>query len=98
VCSSDLAAALVVCAFTILRPGLLHPANVAWMKFGLLLSKFVNPIVTGLLFYLVITPMGLLMRAFGKRPLRLGFDPGVETYWIERQPSGPKPETMSQQF
>jgi hypothetical protein len=93
-----LAAALVVCAFTILRPGLLHPANVAWMKFGLLLSKFVNPIVTGLLFYLVITPMGLLMRAFGKRPLRLGFDPGVETYWIERQPSGPKPETMSQQF
>jgi hypothetical protein len=68
------------------------------MKFGLLLGRFMNPIVTGLLFFLVITPMGVLMRIFGKRPLPLHFDPAAASYWIERRPPGPKPETMSQQF
>jgi hypothetical protein len=90
--------ALALAVVTLARPGVLHPANVLWMKFGLLLSKFVNPIVTGLLYYLVVTPTGLLMRAMGKRPLPLGFDSGAGSYWIERRPPGPKPETMSQQF
>jgi hypothetical protein len=93
-----LAVALAIAAVTLARPRLLHPANVVWMKFGLLLSKFVNPIVTGLLFYLVITPIGLLMRMFGKRPLPLQFESAASSYWIERRPPGPKPETMSQQF
>ncbi len=93
-----LGAALVVAAITLARPSLLHPANVVWMKFGLLLGKFVNPIVTALLFYVVVTPMGVLMRIFGKRPLPLEFDRSAESYWIERRPPGPKPETMSQQF
>jgi hypothetical protein len=80
------------------RPGLLHPANVVWMRFGLLLSKVMNPVVTGLVFYAVVTPIGLLMRLFGKDPLRLRREPRAATYWIERQPPGPKPETMSHQF
>ena len=93
-----LAIAVVIAVITLARPSVLHPANVAWMKFGLLLSRFVNPIVTGLLFFLVITPMALLMRMFGKRPLSLKFEREAATYWIERRPPGPKPETMSQQF
>ena len=58
----------------------------------------VNPLVMGLLFYLTVTPTGLLMRLFGKDPLRLRFDPEAKSYWIERQPPGPAPETMRHQF
>lgn len=80
------------------RPGLLRPLNRLWFRFGLLLNKVVNPLVMGLLFYFTVTPIGLLMRALGKDPLRLRFDRGAPSYWIERQPPGPEPETMRRQF
>jgi hypothetical protein len=93
-----LAIAALVLVFTLVRPSLLRPANRAWMKFGLLLSRITNPIVTALLFYLVFTPIGLLMRMLGKDLLRLRPEPQAASYWIERRPPGPKPETMAQQF
>ena len=80
------------------RPALLRPFNRAWFHFGLLLSRVVNPLVMGLLFFVTVTPIGLIMRALGKDPLRLRFDRGAPSYWIERQPPGPEPETMRQQF
>ena len=52
----------------------------------------------GLLFFATVTPMGLAMRALGKDPLRLRFEPELKSYWIERQPPGPAPETMKNQF
>ena len=52
----------------------------------------------GFLFYATVTPIGLIMRTLGKRPLRLKFDPEAESYWIERKPPGPEPETMIRQF
>ena len=81
-----------------LRPSLLHIANLLWFRLGLLLNKLISPIVTGLLFLLVFTPMGLLLRLLGKDPLRLRFDRGTASYWIERQPPGPEPESMANQF
>lgn len=83
---------------TLLRPALLHPANRLWTRFGLLLGKLTNPIVTGLLFFLVVTPIGLLLRLAGKDLLRLRRDPDASSYWIERRPPGPPPESMPQQF
>ncbi len=83
---------------TIVRPALLHPANVVWMRFGLLLSRIVNPIVMAVLFYGVITPVGWLKRKFGEDSMHLERDPNAASYWIERRPPGPTPETMSQQF
>jgi hypothetical protein len=50
------------------------------------------------MFYGVITPMGVLMRAFGKDPLRLRRSGSAQSYWIKRDPPGPKPESMSNQF
>jgi len=50
------------------------------------------------LFFLVVTPIGLLMRALGKDPLRLRFDHASGTYWIERRPPGPTPDSMRDQF
>jgi hypothetical protein len=76
----------------------LEPLNKIWMRFGLLLHKIVTPIVLGLLFYSTVLPVGLLMRAFGKDPLRLRSDRSSSSYWILREPPGPSPASMKQQF
>ena len=80
------------------RPALLHPANLLWTRLAVLLNKIANPVVTGLMFYLVFTPVGTLMRLSGKDSLRLKFESNTKSYWIERRPPGPPPETMAQQF
>lgn len=82
----------------LIAPAVLAPLNKAWTKLGLLLFKVVNPIVLGLIFVLTVVPIGLLLRAFGKDPLRLKLDPGAESYWIPRDPPGPEPASMPQQF
>lgn len=88
----------VLLLFGLMAPSLLSPLNKAWTKLGLLLFTIVNPIVLGLIFLVTIVPIGLLLRAFGKDPLRLKFEPDAKTYWIERDPPGPAPESMPQQF
>jgi hypothetical protein len=85
-------------AVALLYPAALHPLNRAWLKFGLLLHKVVNPIVMGLLFYGTVLPTGLIMRAMGKDLLRLKRQPDADSYWIVRRPPGPAPETMNEQF
>ena len=69
-----------------------------WTWLARALNKIVNPVVTAALFYLVFTPVGVLMRLTDADPLRLRFDKGAKTYWIEKQPPGPPPETMARQF
>lgn len=93
-----LAVAGVFFAAALAGPSLLAPLNRLWTRFGLLLSKVTTPIVMGVLFYLVVTPTGLLMRLFGKDPLRLSRDRVAGSYWIHREPPGPSPETMTNQF
>lgn len=94
----SLGLALLFLAVAQVRPALLGPLNVVWTGFGLLLNRVVSPLVLGFLFYLTVTPIGLLMRMTGKDPLRLEFDPQAKSYWIERRPPGPAPETMTRQF
>jgi len=89
-------AAFLVVAW--LRPAVLAPLNRAWTRFGLLLHRIVSPIVLGVMFFVVITPMGLVMRALGKDPLRLRYDREARTYWIDRRPPGPAPDTLNNQF
>jgi len=91
----------ISCGFllvTLIRPEMLHRLNRAWMQLGYLLGRVVNPIVTGVLFFLLVSPVGLLLRLFGKDSLRLRWDPAMSSYWIERHPPGPAPSTMSNQF
>jgi len=85
-------------AVTILRPALLARPNKLWLRFGLLLGRVVSPVVMGILFFAVFTPFGLVMRALGHDPLRLKRDPRASTYWVERAPPGPPPESMRNQF
>lgn len=82
----------------LVSPAVLKPLNRLWFLIGLALHKVVNPLILGLLFYVVLTPMALVMRLAGKDPLRLKFDRGATSYWIERQPAGPAPESMRHQF
>lgn len=85
-------------AVAALRPSLLAPLNRAWTWLGLLLHRLMNPIVMGVIFYGVVTPIGLLLRLSGKDLLCRRFDRGASTYWIERRPPGPEPRTMRRQF
>lgn len=93
-----LAVAVAFLAVTLVRPGLLRPLNRLWFRFGLLLSMIVSPVVMGLIFVTTVIPTGLLLRLAGKDPLRLRRDPEAESYWIERRPPGPEPDTLRKQF
>lgn len=90
--------AVVFVVIAILKPALLAGLNRQWLKFGLLLGKVVSPVALGILFYCVVAPIGGLMRLTGKDPLRLKLDSGAKSYWIPRQPPGPPPDSMTNQF
>ncbi len=94
----SLGVAAAFLALGLIVPKALRPLNIAWFKFGLLLHKIVNPLVMALLFFTAVTPVALIMRALGKDPLHRQFDKSAKTYWIERDPPGPAPETMKNQF
>jgi hypothetical protein len=89
-------AVFLACAFLWTAP--LRPLNAVWHRLGLILFAVVSPIVMGVVFYTTVAPIGLLMRRFGKDPLRLKFDPGARSYWIERDPPGPAGAQMKNQF
>jgi Saxitoxin biosynthesis operon protein SxtJ len=92
---------IVACVFGLAAayvPWTLRPLNVLWTRFGELLHQLVSPVVMGVVFFLVVTPVALIMRTLGTDPLRLKRDADAETYWIERQPSGPDPRTMARQY
>jgi hypothetical protein len=93
-----LGAAVVMLAFALAWPVALAPLNRLWLRLGLVLYKVVNPVVMGLVFFTTVVPIGLLMRALGKDPLRLRRQPTADSYWIAREPPGPEPDTMKNQF
>jgi hypothetical protein len=94
--SVGVAAAFAVAAVAV--PRVLAVPNRLWMKFGLLLGKIVSPIALGILFYLVFMPIGVLMRVLGKDPLKLKRDDAATSYWVNREPPGPPPTSMTNQF
>jgi len=79
------------------KPELLLPINKLWMRFGLLLGMFFSPLVLGLMFFILFTPIGFSMRLFGRDELRLRMKK-AETYWQIREISGPSPESFRLQF
>jgi len=90
------AAAFLLAALAL--PRVLAPLSQLWLKLGLFLHACISPIIMGLVFYTTVTPIGLVRRLLGQDPLGLRFDSGAVTYWIERHPPGPAPDTMPRQF
>ena len=77
----------------ILNSKILNPLNKIWFKFGLLLGKIISPIVMGIIFFIVVTPTGLILRLFQKDVLNLKFN-NNKTYWVEK--SGPRSKMKNQ--
>ncbi|MDK9723932.1 MAG: SxtJ family membrane protein [Sterolibacteriaceae bacterium MAG5] len=90
------AAAFLVLA--LLRPQALSGLNRLWMRLGVLLNRIVSPLALGAVFFLTVLPIGVLMRLGGKDPLRLRYDPAAKSYWVPREPPGPDPKTLVNQF
>ena len=70
----------------LLNSRFLTPLNILWFKFGIFLGKFVSPFVMGLVFFLVVTPTGIIMRLLKKDLLKLKKN-NLKTYWINRPDS-----------
>jgi len=87
--------ALIFLFLGILNSKILTPLNVLWSKFGELLGIVIAPIVMGIIFFLVITPTGLIMRMFGKDLLRNKFQINNESYWIKKEKNK---SSMKKQF
>ena len=92
------AVAILFLSLAIIYPQCLRPLNKAWFLFGLLLHKIVNPLILGLLFYVTILPAGIIMRLLAKDLLNLKYDKYAKSYWIDREPPGPKPDSIKNQF
>ena len=88
----------LIISFTFLALGLLnsrilYPLNKLWFNFGIFLGKLISPLIMGLIFFLVVTPIGLIMRLLGKDVLNLKYNKN-KSYWIEK--TGPKSKMKNQ--
>ena len=72
----------------------LTPFNKLWFKFGIFLGKLISPLVMGLIFFVVVTPIAVLMRILKKDLLNLNFNGKIDTYWIDK--TGPKSKMKNQ--
>ena len=85
---------LVFLILGLLNSKILYPLNKIWFKFGLLLGKLVSPLIMAIIFFLVVTPIGILMRILNKDLLNLKFNKS-KSYWIEKNEQKSK---MKNQF
>ena len=96
--SEEIRAWSVIISLIFLVLGLLNskkltPLNKLWFKFGIFLGKIISPIIMGIIFFLVVTPIGLIMRLLGKDVLNLKYNKN-KSYWIEK--NGPKSKMKNQ--
>ena len=79
----------------VINSKLLTPLNKLWFKFGILLGSIVSPIVMGVVYFAVVTPIGVLMRLLGKDLLKTTKTKSISTYWMKRDK---KQTSMKKQF
>jgi hypothetical protein len=89
---------LAFLAIAVFAAPLLGPLNRAWRRLALLLSKIMTPLVMGLLFFVVLTPIGIVMRLAGNDPLRLRFERDRPSYWLDRPAPTERQYSMTRQF
>ncbi len=85
---------LIFLVLGLLNSKILAPLNKLWFRFGIFLGKIISPLIMGIIFFLVVTPIGLLMRLLGKDVLNLKYN-NNQSYWIEK--TGQK-SRMTKQF
>ena len=90
----SLIVSLIFLILGLINSNILTPLNRLWFKFGIFLGKIVSPIILGTIFFLIVTPTGLLLRLFGKDVINLKYNKN-NSYWIKK--TGPK-SNMKDQF
>jgi len=94
----SLLVAVIFLVIALAVPKILNPLNLLWFKFGLLLAKFINPVVMFIIYVSTFIPIGLLLRLFRKDLLSLKLSSSKKSYWIVREPPGPEPDSFENQF
>ena len=89
----SLIVALIFLILGLLNSKILNPLNILWFKFGLFLGKIISPIIMLVIFFFVVTPIGLIMRLFKKDLLSLRYN-NKKSYWIDN--NGPKSKMKNQ--
>ena len=89
----SLSISLIFLILGLLNSKILSPLNKIWFKFGILLGRIMSPIIMSLIYFIVMTPIGLFMRMMKKDILNLKFN-NNKTYWIEKD--GPKSKMKNQ--
>ena len=84
---------LIFLVLGLLKSKILAPLNKLWFKFGIFLGKIISPLIMGIIFFLVVTPIGILMRLLGKDLLNLKYNKN-KSYWIDK--TGPKSKMKNQ--
>ncbi len=79
-------------------PAVLHPLNVAWMRLAVVMNRIVSPVVMGVIYFGLLTPIAMAMRMRGRDALHRRFDAKLGSYWIKRDPPGPAGSSFPQQF
>lgn len=79
-------------------PVILRPLNILWTAFGLLLHLVMSPLILGILYFGLFTPIGLLMRVSGRDPLHRALDKNLPSYWIPRDSTRDAGANMRMQF
>ena len=90
-------AAAVVGTIGLAVPVSVKPIYVGWMALAFPIGWTVSHLLLGAIYYLVLTPIGLLLRASGNDPMKRAFDRDAETYWVEHR-TGDDPSTYFRQF
>jgi hypothetical protein len=90
-------AAVAVTAMYYILPPLRRPLYLGWMYATFPIGWILSHLLLGAVYYLIFTPVGLMMRGFGRDPLCRRFDPGTRSYWVEHHP-GERTERYFRQF
>ena len=85
---------LIFLVLGVLNSKFLNPLNKLWYKFGIFLGSIISPIIMGIVFFIVVTPVSLILRLLGKDVLSLKKNNKKRTYWIDK--SDPKSKMKNQ--
>ncbi len=88
----------IIIIVTLLFPKLLLPFNFLWMKFGILLGKIINPVIFGIIFFFMITPVGLVRKLIGADELQIKNNDNRDSFWIKRKEPNIKNDSFYNQY
>ena len=89
---------LFLLSLALLIPQILKPLYFIWMSFAIILGYFMTRIILSLIFFLLFTSIGIIMRLLGKDPLQEKFDPHINSYWIKREQRTHDPQSVEKQY